>query len=90
MLAQAQLLIGTHHDALLAPRRALLRDDEQPRLFIVEDTPDGPTARRREVQTGLSEGEHIEILDGLQDGDRVIVLGQAGLKDGARVEVVAP
>lgn len=90
MLAQAQLLIGTHNDALLAPRRALLRDDEQPRLFIVEDTPDGPTARRREVQTGLSEGELIEILSGLQDGDRVIVLGQAGLKDGARVQVVTP
>ena len=42
-------------------------------------------ARRRRLRTRRSSGEWIEVLDGLQDGDRVVVDGQFALRDGAAV-----
>src|SRR5690606_5728710 len=46
------------------------------------------TARARRVTTGLEDRERVEILDGLQPGERVVVEGAALLSEGARVRVV--
>jgi hypothetical protein len=53
-------------------------------VFCVEDG----RARIREVRTGaiLREG-HVEILDGLQQGDEVLVYGQKDVGDGDSVNV---
>jgi membrane fusion protein, multidrug efflux system len=40
------------------------------------------------VRTGYPRGAQVEIVDGLEDADEIVVLGQAGLRDGARVDVV--
>ena len=45
-------------------------------------------AARREVELGFRESDAVEILDGLKDGDRVIVLGQDGLSNGTPVSIV--
>ena len=37
------------------------------------------------VETGIRDGEHIEIKSGVQDGTRVITTGAGALKDGDRV-----
>jgi hypothetical protein len=43
------------------------------------------TAKFLPVQTGIRDGEHIEITRGLQDGARVITTGAGALKDGDRI-----
>jgi RND family efflux transporter MFP subunit len=43
------------------------------------------TARFVPVETGIRDGEHIEIKSGIQDGTRVITTGAGALKDGDRV-----
>jgi membrane fusion protein, multidrug efflux system len=43
------------------------------------------TAKFVPVQTGIRDGEHIEIRSGLQDGARVITTGAGALKDGDRI-----
>jgi membrane fusion protein (multidrug efflux system) len=53
-------------------------------LFVV----DGAVARRRPVSLGLEEEGQVEVVRGLAAGDRVIVAGQGGLKDGASVKVL--
>jgi multidrug efflux pump subunit AcrA (membrane-fusion protein) len=50
----------------------------------VQDT----LALRRAVTTGYTNGDAIEITDGLQAEDTVVVSGQSALRDSARVEVV--
>ena len=52
-------------------------------MFVVE----GEKARRRPVQIGLTDDEHVEIVSGVKAGEMVIVDGQAGLPDGATVSV---
>jgi membrane fusion protein (multidrug efflux system) len=75
----------THPKALLVPREAILWEMQDSYLFIV----DGEVARRRPVSLGLEEEGNVEIVRGLTAGERVIVAGQGGLKDGASVKVLA-
>jgi membrane fusion protein (multidrug efflux system) len=74
----------THPKALLVPREAILWEMQDSYLFIV----DGEVARRRPVSLGLEEEGNVEIVRGLTAGERVIVAGQGGLKDGASVKVL--
>jgi RND family efflux transporter MFP subunit len=47
------------------------------------------TVRLTSVKTGLQTSTRIEILDGLENGDKVIVGRHTGLSDGEKVEAVA-
>ena len=55
-----------------------------PTLFVVQDD----LAQRKAIELGLAYEGDIEILAGLDDEAKVVVVGQNGLKDGARVEVI--
>ncbi len=44
-------------------------------------------AERRELQLGIEQGDKIEVLSGLRPNDRIIIIGQQGLEDGARIVV---
>ena len=54
-------------------------------MFIVM----GDTAHRRPVQIGLDDGTDAEIVSGVKAGEMVIVQGQAGLPDGAKITMEA-
>jgi multidrug efflux pump subunit AcrA (membrane-fusion protein) len=53
-------------------------------LFVVEDG----LAKWRYVEIGLENEEYAEILDGVQDGEPVIVEGHFTLAHDARVKIV--
>lgn len=52
--------------------------------------PKGPVfiASRRVLKLGYTSGSDAEVLEGLKVGDRVVTIGKAALRDGARVEIV--
>ncbi len=45
-------------------------------------------ARLRDVKVGYAAGERIEIREGLAEGDRVITIGRAAVRDGTTVTVL--
>jgi HlyD family secretion protein len=53
-------------------------------VFVV--APDGRYATRRNVRLGRRNPEHVEVLDGLQTGEKVIVSGYGALQKIQRVE----
>lgn len=55
-----------------------------------EETPRQPTtvAKRRQVTIGFAQGERVEVIDGLGDGDKVVTVGRAALRDGVAVQVL--
>lgn len=87
MVASIELREAGAAQVLLAPRAALLRRGGEPGVFVVERTAAGPVARARSVRTGRVEGERIEILAGLADGDEVVFDGHFALEDGSSVVV---
>jgi len=75
-----------HTNVVIVPEPAIVREGEETFLFVAM----GNKAQRRPVMLGLSDGVHAEIRSGLQAGEPVIVRGQAGLPDGATINVETP
>jgi RND family efflux transporter MFP subunit len=73
-----------HESAVLVPAAALVREEEQAQLFVVDAQ---RKAHRREVKTGLESAQDVEILSGVTAGEQVVVKGQQSLPDGASVQV---
>ena len=42
-----------------------------------------------DLQVGFEESDFVEVLEGLTDGERVIVVGQDGLSDGTPVQILS-
>jgi RND family efflux transporter MFP subunit len=66
---------------LLAPKSAVRTDGGQSIVFVVRDE----RAERRAVTVGAADGDQVEIVSGLNAGERIVVDGAATLTDGARV-----
>jgi RND family efflux transporter MFP subunit len=83
MFASVYLQTDTHDNALVVPRGSLVLDSLGDTVYVKADD----TAERREVRLGLRSEDTIEVLDGLAEGDLLIVVGQDGLADGTPVSV---
>ncbi len=82
MYAEVRLTTERKADVLLVSKRALVREDEDVFVFVVQED---DTAKRAKVELGLEDAERAEVLSGLAAGDEVVVSGQAGLSDGGKV-----
>jgi len=74
------LEVRTHEDSLVIPQKAVLKNSH---VFLAK----GNKAEKREVKIGLQNTDLVEILQGLEEGDLVIVEGNYGLENGAELEV---
>ena len=72
-------------DTLLVPTAALLNSDEGGEKVMVVDKQN--RARERKVTVGVREGNRVQILGGVVEGEKVITTGGLGLDDKAKVEV---
>jgi membrane fusion protein (multidrug efflux system) len=79
-----ELLRETRAAALLVPRAAVVRELHESFVFVTQDG----KARKRAVKVGLEEGERLEIVNGLKEGEQVVITGQGALKDEAPVSIV--
>jgi membrane fusion protein, multidrug efflux system len=84
MFVDVEIVTATRPDALLLSKRSIVYDGEQ--YFVYRLSPDRRVERLL-VQPRLMDREHIEPLDGFAEGDLIVVAGQTGLRDGARVRL---
>ena len=49
---------------------------------------DGDTAERRLIRTGYSDDGNVEVIEGLDDDEQIVVVGQTNLKNGSKVSVI--
>lgn len=45
-------------------------------------------AQRKLIKVGFSDGAHVEILDGLAEGDKVVTVGRSAVRDGTAVQML--
>ena len=84
MFGRVNIVYDMHTQALQIPRSAIIDEPEGSFVFIVEDE----IASRRPITTGYANNGHIEILEGLTGTEKVVIVGQAGLKDGSKVVII--
>lgn len=84
MFGRVRIVYDQRADALVVPRSALVGDDKDASVFVVE----ADVAKRRKVKLGYADGGQVEVVDGIAEGEQVVTLGQAALRDGAKVQVI--
>jgi len=86
MFVNVHLIIDTHKDAILIPKTAIVYENEYLNVFVVRDS----MAHKIRLEPGFQDSEKIESLNGLvKANDKVIVVGQAGMKDKTKVRIVS-
>jgi multidrug efflux pump subunit AcrA (membrane-fusion protein) len=68
---------------VVVPITAVLYEDSLVKVFIVE----GDRAKEKPVKIGSKYGEYLEIVEGLQKGETVVVVGQNNLAEGVKINV---
>ena len=85
MFATISLVTNTRQNVAVIPRSAIINTYNSRIVFIVDDQ---NTAQRREITLGLESEDMVEVLSGLELGDRVVIAGQNFLSDGEAVRIV--
>ena len=82
---QAKLTLGDPTPALLIPNGSFYNDTGGAWVFVV--TPDGSEAVKRSVRLGRRNADFIEVLDGLQPGEKVLTSPYTGFADKDRLDL---
>ena len=69
--------------AVLVPKTAIKTEGSETAVFVIR----GAVAERRAVRVGGTDGDRVEVISGLQSGERVVAPIPDTLKDGAAVTV---
>ncbi|MDR1215764.1 MAG: efflux RND transporter periplasmic adaptor subunit [Treponema sp.] len=85
MFAQASLVTETRSGVLTIPRDSVINTYGSFIVFIVDED---SVAHQVEISIGLENEEKIEVISGLEEGDRVVFEGQNFLTDGDIVRIV--
>lgn len=72
-------------DSLTVPTSAVVQENGQPAVFVVE----GSHVRVTSIQTGRQMNNQTEVVSGLSPNDLVVVEGQSMLKSGERVKIAS-
>jgi len=69
--------------SLQIPRVALVESIKNPYVYVVNQN----VAQQRKLKIGRELGDNVEVIDGLQPGDRVVTTGQLNLTNGKSVQI---
>lgn len=69
--------------ALVVPIDSVLYEDNEPYVFIA----DGNISVRKNIVLGMRSGNQVEVVEGLQNGQRVVTRGKERLTDGAEITI---
>lgn len=86
LFARASVQVKSVPDAIVVPPAALIRDGAVPgeaQLFVVT----GSVARKRSVRLGVETAEIVQVIEGVEAGEVVVLDPPVALADGAPVEI---
>ncbi len=83
MFARGEISVGSG-PAHMVPLESVVSADGYSYVFVLSE--DNLVARRR-IETGAVHGDSIEVVEGVKEGEKIVVKGAGFLKDGDRVSV---
>lgn len=98
VLVEARINIEMRENTIVIPRTALIENVQtliEPEsntiqlsrtysAFVVRDD---SIARKQDVTLGIEQGDRVEVLSGLQEGDQIVITGQNSLQDSTKVRI---
>jgi membrane fusion protein (multidrug efflux system) len=87
MFARVRLILESVEDALTIPQQAVVVTPAGGQVaYMIADG----KAVQRKVKVGIEQAGRVQVLAGLEPGEKVVVTGQERLKDGMEVRVPEP
>jgi HlyD family secretion protein len=86
--ARVAIIAETIQNTMVVPASALLNGDEGGQKVMVVDKDN--VAHEHIVSIGVRQGDRVQIVSGLAEGDQVVTSGGLGLDDKAKVTVQQP
>jgi RND family efflux transporter MFP subunit len=83
MHAEVEISADVYTDRLLVPQEAVLVRGGRKLVFVVEES----LAKWRYIEVGLENEDYAEVLDGVKEGESVIIEGHLTLAHDAKVQV---
>ncbi|HJZ82060.1 MAG TPA: efflux RND transporter periplasmic adaptor subunit, partial [Pyrinomonadaceae bacterium] len=71
MFTNVEIITDLNRAAIAIPQSAVLNDQGKTVVFVAE----GRDYKERQVHVGIQNGDRVEIVEGLNAGDRVVVKG---------------
>ncbi|MGE5621147.1 MAG: efflux RND transporter periplasmic adaptor subunit [archaeon] len=84
MFARASFNSADEREAILIPREALIGSIRDAQVYLVKNK----QAILQTVTIGRQAGPHLEVINGLQEGDIIVVSGQYNLSNNSRVVTI--
>ncbi len=85
MFVEVSIIVERRSDVTVVPREAVTQRAGRSVVFVL----DGQRVVRRNVSLGLGDDDQVEVLEGVEPGDRIVVRGLETLTDQTRVRVVS-
>ena len=88
MVVDLHVKRSTLENAIIIPRTAVLRDEEGGFIFRANDQNGDKFAELIPVRTGMASGSLVQVLDGVQEGDEIVVSGMRTLSSGDQLNIL--
>jgi RND family efflux transporter MFP subunit len=89
MFARVKLNTRTYENVVSIPQEALVEHRGKTVVYVLDTLPEGtPIVEMRDVIAGVNVNREVEIKNGLESGESVVIQGQQFLTDGATVRVL--
>ncbi|NEV60713.1 efflux RND transporter periplasmic adaptor subunit [Thiorhodococcus minor] len=87
MFARVTTLLPTRGETLTLPREAITFSTYGDSVYLVREVEGKPQVQRRQIRTGDARGGRVAVLEGLADGDTVVLAGQVKLTNGQEIRI---
>lgn len=84
MFARVEFTSLKERETIVIPREALVGSIREPQVFVVENG----IAKLRNLTVGSGSGIYLQVLQGLMEGETIVVNGQNNLVDNLKVEIL--
>ncbi len=84
MFAKVDVTLSEKKNAVSIAKKSLYRQNGESYVFVPSQ--DGRTAQKKVVSVGFENTDHLEIADGLKEGDTILEFAY-GLQDGSKIDL---
>ena len=85
LFAHSKVEMLQREDTIYVPKEAIITKNGETSVFVIDE--DGKVTQR-DVRIGLINDTEEEVIDGLDEGDVVVLNNQDRLRDGMKVKIL--
>lgn len=84
MFSRVRIVYDTRQNTRMIPMASVISEDLNLSVYVIRDS----LAFKKRILTGYTNGQNVEVIEGLDDGEVVVTIGQSSLQDSSKVSII--